>query len=304
MKTNHSKSVYCILTAAVIVPLSSAQAIEGPPDNARPPFELLDKEDNLTPEIAQNLPFLGVVTEAVPALLATHLGLDAGSGVVILTVSPDSPAKKAGLATHDIILSIADEPVGSSDDVTAKVRKHKVGDRIALELIHKGKPSRVEVTLTERPADDNLALREHQPLLDGMLEEQAEHMRQLLDRNLKGLDQLFLEQGMLPDDRMNGAFQMLRDRMNKNLIEPPDLQMREGGFNQSTMRLNDGQGSVEIKTVDGITEVTVRDTDDNVTWTGNWTTEEDKAAAPPEIRERIEGIQENRNGFSFRFGIR
>ena len=43
----------------------------------------------------------------------------------------------------------------------------------------------------------------------------------------------------------------------------------------------------------------------NVAWHGPWDTDQDKAAAPEDIRERIEKVHSGSgNGFSFQFGKR
>ena len=56
----------------------------------------------------------------------------------------------------------------------------------------------------------------------------------------------------------------------------------------STIRMMDDKGSVEIKSTGEATEVTVRDKANEIIWSGPWDTEQDKAAAPDEVRERIE----------------
>jgi len=71
----------------------------------------------------------------------------------------------------------------------------------------------------------------------------------------------------------------------------------------STIRVMDNNGSIEIKSTDNDTEVTVRDGENATVWSGPWNTEEDKAAAPEGIRERIGKVNSGKGGgFSFRFG--
>jgi serine protease Do len=284
-----------IMGGFVFLPFNAAQAIEPPPDDARPPAAIL--ENNGTSH--QSSPFLGVVTEALPDMLAEHLEIESGTGVIIRTVCPDSPADKAGLSVNDIILNIADKPVRDPDEVTKFLRKHKAGERISLDLIHKGKPSRVEVTLIERPADE-IAANDDTPLLNDIPEEHAARLRDLIEQNLKALDPQLQGDAFFPDARFDGTFRMLRDRMNKNLLDIPQFEIPEGGFQQkSTIRLMDNNGSIELLSDNNNTEATVRDTENNILWSGPWNTEEDKAAAPQEIRDRIERVQSG-NSFSFR----
>jgi hypothetical protein len=65
----------------------------------------------------------------------------------------------------------------------------------------------------------------------------------------------------------------------------------------------DNDGSVEIKSSHGATDVTVRGTNNEVVWAGPWNTDEEKEAAPKAIRDRIDRVNSNSgSGFSFRFG--
>jgi hypothetical protein len=52
----------------------------------------------------------------------------------------------------------------------------------------------------------------------------------------------------------------------------------------------DEQGSIELKSNDGSKEVTLRDKDNALTWSGPWDTEQDKAAAPQDVRQRIDRL--------------
>ena len=62
--------------------------------------------------------------------------------------------------------------------------------------------------------------------------------------------------------------------------------------NQSTatVKMKDQQGSVEVKSNDGSKEVTVRDPQEKITWSGPWDTEQDKAAAPADVRQRVDSL--------------
>jgi membrane-associated protease RseP (regulator of RpoE activity) len=307
MRTNQR-----ILTPAGIIgslaacPFALLHAIEPPPENAKPPAALLGGEQDKRAASAK-LPFLGLSTAGLPDMVADHLGIEDGSGVIIRTVCPDSPAEKAGLAVNDIILSLGGAPVGDPDAFSEKIRAHKAGDRLELELIRKGKPDKAEVTLTERPAELNAHLAP-EPFLHGLPQDQADRLRGLIEQNLQGFGADHL--GILPDQRFENSFRMMRERMNRAFEEeiPPIIQGEDGGirFQQnSTVRLMDDQGSVEIRSSDGDTQVTLRDTANNIAWQGPWNSEKDKEAAPPDVRERIDRVNvgsANGRGFTFRFG--
>ncbi len=289
-----------------VCPLAPLGAIEPPPENAKPPAALLDgaQADRVA---APRLPFLGLSTARVPDMVADHLGIGEKAGVIIRTVCPESPAEKAGLAVNDIILSLDGAPVADPDDFSERLRARKAGDSLELGLIRKGKPGKAEVTLTERPAELNSHLG-GEPFLEGIPLPQADRLRGLIEQNLQGFGTEHL--GILPDQRFENTFRMMRERMNRAFEEdiPPIIQGEDGGirFQQnSTVRLMDNQGSVEIRSSDGDTRVTVRDGDNKIVWQGPWNSETDKEAAPQDVRQRIDRVNvgsANGRGFTFRFG--
>ena len=287
-------------------PVALLPAIEPPPEDARPPAALLG-EELAGNNPAAKLPFLGLSTAAIPEVVAEHLGIGADSGVIVRTVCPDSPAAEARLAVNDIILSINGSRVSDPGLFSEKIRAHKAGDNLEIELIRKGRPEKAQVTLTERPAELSAHL-DAEPFLEGLPRAQAERLRGLMEQNLQGFggDQ----PGMLPDQRFENTFRMLREQMSRALEQevPPITQGEDGGirFQQnSTIRLMDNEGSVEIKSSNGDTRVTVRDTANNPVWQGPWNSDKDKEAAPKDIRERIDRVNVGSaggKGFTFRFG--
>ncbi len=289
-----------------IFPFSAAMAIEPPPDNAQPPSALLKGTGKIMQERVESkadVPFLGLTTATLPDMVADHLALEPGTGVIIRTVFPDSPAQKAGLSVNDIILSIGETAVGSPEALSSAIREREPGDRLAIDLIHKGKPAKVEVTLSERPADLDSGVTQD-PMLEGLPKEHADRLRDMIERHLQGGDQNGgLGLRLFPEEFMEEIPDITHPR---GLVVP---QNRQGGSDgnrlqqSSTIRVMDGSGSIEIKTTNGDTAITVRDEKNETVWSGPWNKEEDKAAAPGGIRERIEKVNSgNGTGFSFRFG--
>ena len=62
---------------------------------------------------------------------------------------------------------------------------------------------------------------------------------------------------------------------------------------ESSVRLLDGEGSIEMKGVGGSKEVRVFDKAGDLVWEGPYDTEQDKAAVPDDIRERIDQVDFN-----------
>jgi len=100
--------------------------------------------------------YLGVgLTELSPEL-RTHFGVPEEAGIMVAKVEPGSPAEKAGIKVGDILTRIDGNPVKSSWDLTAKVRKLDDGQQIPLEIWRNGKAQNVTaaIVLKERPELD------------------------------------------------------------------------------------------------------------------------------------------------------
>ena len=83
-------------------------------------------------------------------VLRTQLQLAEDMGVVVEDVVPDSPAEKAGLRKHDIILRSNDDVVDSMEVLQSQVQAG--GDKpIELQILRLGKEMDVTVTPEQRP---------------------------------------------------------------------------------------------------------------------------------------------------------
>lgn len=281
---------------------NALSAIEPAPDNAKPPVELQDRVEKPNDGVVK-MPFIGVVTAALPEMVADHLNLKAGTGVIVRTVSPDSPAEKSGIKVNDVILNINETAVNDPEGFRAEIRSHKIGDKLKLKTIQKGKPKDLEITLIERPADAFADVQD------------AERLRDVIELNLGGLLgnalggalgdlggqdgagglEIVPQQLELGDERLKMLRKQMRDAMEaapKIQPEPGNIQLQQ----QSTIRMMDGEGSVEFKSVGKNSEVTVRDKANEIVWSGPWDTPQDKAAAPDDIRNRIERLNINNGG--------
>lgn len=285
----------------LIVSFNSAYAIDPPPDNAKPPAAI-QKADEIADEKADEIAlqkqapkedvmaFAGLATASLPDMLADHLDIDRGTGVIVRTLYPDGPAEKAGLAANDIILSVGDDSVENPQAFSTLIRQHEAGDELELQVIHRGgDPKKIKLTLEERPVE-LMAQLDQEPLLDGVPQPHMERLRGMLDQNMRGFgNQPDLGMGF-PDSHLDDAMRMMRERMEK---APFDNGEKGNGlrFQQnSTIRMMDDQGAIEIKSSGGNTEVIVRDPNNEIVWEGAWNTEQDKAEAPEGIRERIDRV--------------
>jgi serine protease Do len=72
---------------------------------------------------------------------------DEPNGIMVMGVRPDMASDRAGIMPQDIITKFDGAAVKTSEDLAAKMSKHKPGDVVTLELLRNAKPVQVKVTL-------------------------------------------------------------------------------------------------------------------------------------------------------------
>ena len=109
--------------------------------------------------------YLGLQLQSLPDpdLLATHLDLPPGQGVLVAQVLRASPAERAGLQRNDIIHSIDGRPAASPGDVVDYVQGQRVGDNVQLVVLQAGQRSNLTLTLAAAPARLGTALEVQPP---------------------------------------------------------------------------------------------------------------------------------------------
>ena len=93
--------------------------------------------------------FLGVAIEPVPSTLAMPAGLWKDQGLMVAQVQPDSPAAKAGLKAHDVLVSYDDQKLFTPEQLTKLIRGDKVGREVVLGVVREGQMEKVKATLGE-----------------------------------------------------------------------------------------------------------------------------------------------------------
>lgn len=96
--------------------------------------------------------WLGVECTPVDPTLRSHLQLPEGQGLVVRSVAPDSPAAKAGLREHDILLQAGDKKLSRINDLVEAVDTAKE-QKLSLEIVREGKRQKIEATPAKRPAE-------------------------------------------------------------------------------------------------------------------------------------------------------
>lgn len=102
---------------------------------------------------------LGIAVVSVPNGLYSHLSnaLPKGQGVMIVHVSKNSPAAKAGLQPDDILLTLDNQKLYSPEQFVRMVRSDKPGHEVALTYLRGGKTETAKAKLgeAEAPAIEN-----------------------------------------------------------------------------------------------------------------------------------------------------
>jgi C-terminal processing protease CtpA/Prc len=89
---------------------------------------------------------LGATMQPVGDTLQAQLGIPAGQGLVVEGLRGEGASAQAGLQQNDILLSLADKPLGTTDDLIKQLKA--AGDSPApLKILRGGKP----VTIRVRP---------------------------------------------------------------------------------------------------------------------------------------------------------
>ena len=91
--------------------------------------------------------FLGVHLQNLNKDLAEYFGVKEDGGVLILKVSADTPAEKAGLKAGDVIVKFNDKNISNSKDVTKILADLKKGDKADIQIIRHKKKKTVKAEI-------------------------------------------------------------------------------------------------------------------------------------------------------------
>ncbi len=128
-----------LLTLLAVAPLMAADPPPAPAPAAKP---------------AEHAPaFVGVQLDEVDDALAYHLELKNDLGVLVMAVSPGSPAEAMGLKPFDVIVGADGQPVYTPRAFTALVRGKNAGDTIQLQVRRGARTEELSGKLAARPAE-------------------------------------------------------------------------------------------------------------------------------------------------------
>lgn len=94
--------------------------------------------------------WLGLQCRPIDEALRTHLGIAEAEGLVVEKTVPNSPAEKAGLKRHDVLVSVDGKPLKSPLELIDAVNAAE-GKSLTLKYLRGGQTHEVAVTPEHRP---------------------------------------------------------------------------------------------------------------------------------------------------------
>ncbi len=123
-------------------------------EESAPPSDELRGAPGQRPELPKH--WVGLLFDEIgpDTALRAHVDIPEGQGLIVERVMPNSPAEKAGLKRHDILLRANDSELRDKHDlVELVIAQGEKGEQFTLEVLRRGQRETVYVTPEERPAD-------------------------------------------------------------------------------------------------------------------------------------------------------
>ena len=95
---------------------------------------------------------VGVILSEADDTLRAQVGLAAGEGLIVTEVYPDTPAAKAGIQPHDVLVILDGKRLSTVDAVNAQIQEIKERE-VELKLLRGGKEVTVKIAPQKEAAD-------------------------------------------------------------------------------------------------------------------------------------------------------
>ena len=106
-------------------------------------------EPTKLPGKREKITYIGIAPGPVSEEIRAQLPLKPGEGIKVNHVAEDSPAGKAGIQEHDILLRLDEQILVEPEQLRALVKMKKPGDEVKLSILRKGEQKEVKVVLSE-----------------------------------------------------------------------------------------------------------------------------------------------------------
>jgi S1-C subfamily serine protease len=109
--------------------------------------------DELIDKGRVDTPFLGILGQTVTDDLAEAEDLPVQAGALVVEVTPDTEAEKAGVRAGDVIVALDDARIRTMDELILAVRRQSVGDEVTLTIWRDAEEMTLEMTIGIKPQD-------------------------------------------------------------------------------------------------------------------------------------------------------
>jgi serine protease Do len=306
-KIKNMKTKSTVITvAAILLPwLSFAQT---PPAAAPPAQPGIPAPPNSPNDNRPKVPvtYLGVETSEVPRVLSEQLGLARGFGVVVDYVVPDGPAAAAGVKESDILKMLNDQILTEPDQLGKLIRSFPEGTNVTLTLLRKGAEQKVSVKLGKRDVPARHGMRgfdKHWKAGEGdfgMLGDQMENLKDQLGDAQHGMIREAVEHARQEVERAKGEVMRAKDEARRAMREVRVSTTDDNGAIKTTridlgkaeILFSDAKGEMKIDTIDGKKQLTAKDPQGRLVFSGPVETQQDRDKMPAEVRERFENLKD------------
>ncbi len=278
------------------------------------------------PQLAE-MAYLGVSGSPASNVLLMHLQLE--SALLLTFIDPTSPAGLAGLKKNDLLLSVAGKSLTDQVSLREALIGEKPGAEVLLKLVRGGKVLDQKITLGSSPYQAQARNLQRRPRgmqmrgLDFDSEELMQLLRDRLGAALQGgagnqgfqvqpfeQEEMMERLGQFAEEMGEGFAKGGQFQKFKFKLGGPDQGARLMGNNLRfdlgqgirSMRLEDDECVIELKTEEDSSEVKIFDKDGALIFEGPYDSEIDKSAVPEQYQERVEQLASNTTGSFFGFG--
>ncbi len=98
-------------------------------------------------------PWISINAVDVNPKIVAYYNLPIDKGVLVVNVMPGGEADRSGIKAGDILIQADDIEINNVRDLIKVINKHKVGDRVIMQLFRGGKKFQVETRLEKAPSE-------------------------------------------------------------------------------------------------------------------------------------------------------
>ena len=106
-----------------------------------------------TGRVARGYLGLGMQAVRLPAALVERLSLPNDLGLMVVSAEPGGPGDTAGILIGDVLIAVADKPVGDPAEVLSLLGGDQIGKALPTRIIRAGEPKNMSITIGERPRE-------------------------------------------------------------------------------------------------------------------------------------------------------